>query len=70
MTKRQQKLAAKMWVATFRNFVDICYDMESIGEEDVQAILQEVDKLSNNLLGRHPFILTLPRIVEYVSESK
>lgn len=59
-----------MWVATFRYFVDHAYDFEGVSEDDLAAILEEVDLISNRLLKKDSFTMTLPRIVEYVTKVK
>jgi hypothetical protein len=69
MTKKQHKEIAIMWSATL---LDQCGtdSFDNIDIDDACAICEEVQRLSEKMLRNRPYILTLPRIIQYVLTGK
>ena len=58
-----------MWSATMIDQVGTD-SFDDISADDAEGIIDEVNKLANKMLGNRPYILTLPRIIEYVLKNK
>lgn len=71
MTKKQRKEVAIIWTATMlaQSGTDSFHETDTTFE-DQEGILEEVERLSEKILGNRPYILTLPRIIEWVRNNK
>ena len=68
MNQKQRKEIAIMWAATMIDQVGTD-SFDNIDMEDAEAICEEVRRISEKMLRHRPYILTLPRIIEYVLTS-
>lgn len=69
MTKKQHKEIARIWSATL--IAQAGTDsFEGIEMDDALAIIKEVEILADKMLGNRPYILTLHRIIAYVTTGK
>lgn len=58
-----------MWSATLIDQAG-ADSFDGISIDDAQGIILEVNKLADRMLGNRPYILTLPRIIEWVLSNK
>lgn len=65
MTKKQHKEIALMWSATLIDQAGTD-SFDGIEIYDANAIVEQVRILADKMLKNRPYILTLPRIIEYV----
>jgi hypothetical protein len=69
LSKKKRKDIAKMWMAG----VVLATGGDAIGpdlsDDDIEGILEEVEKIGNRILGDRPLFGDLTKIIKYVKQN-